>query len=190
MGSYVLNHQRPCVVRPGSSYFFLTTCGVILAAGVLFTSARCYGQQQLVLLRGESVVARWEVGDLIQCKLRKGEKTITRIRELHDFYLLTVSADTVWYWQISKFRVHQRVDMTRGLGGALFMGGVSFFLIDQFNTSFIVSGGPQISRPVATASLLSVALGSAILFLKPRYQKTRGRVIRQIDVSSPFFRAK
>lgn len=115
---------------------------------------------------------------------------ITRIRELNEFYLLTVSADTVWYGQISKFRVHQRVDLTRGLGGALFMGGVSFFLIDQFNTSFIVSGGPQISRSVATASLISVALGSAILFLKPRYQKTRGRVIRQIDASSPFFRAK
>lgn len=156
----------------------------------LFAYADVPAQTQLILLKRETVIARWEEGDLLQYKLKSGEKGLGRIRQLHEFFLVTASLDTIYYHRIAKFRVHQRIDVTRGLGGALFMGGILYFLIDQFNTSFIVFGGGQFSRRVITSSLSMVALGTSMVFLKPRYQKTRGRSMRVIDSSSLFYRPK
>ncbi len=146
--------------------------------------------QQLVLLKRETVVARWEVGDLLQYKLKSGEKGLGRIRELHDFFLITTSYDTIQFIELAKLRVHQPVDVTRGLGGALFLGGMLYFLVDQFNATFIIQNVDPIDPAVVRASVTMVALGSALLFLKPRYQTTRGRLLRHIDPTSPFYRPK
>jgi hypothetical protein len=161
-----------------------------LLLALIFSGFCVQGQTQLVLLKRETVVARWEVGDLLEFKTKRGEKGLGRIGELHDFFLVTTAFDTVRYLDLAKVRVHRRVDVTRGVGGALFMGGILYFLVDQFNAAFIIQNADPIDPAVVRASLTMVALGSALLFLKPRYQPTRGRLLRKIDSASPFYRAK
>ncbi len=155
---------------------------------LLYTCTPC-SAQQLVLLKREKVVARWEEGELIGYKMKSGEKGVSRIRELHEFFLFTDSADTIWYHQIAHLRSYQRRSPGLNLGGALFSGGLMVLGVDLINNAFFVPGGARFSIPLAPVMAMSTAVGGAILFLKPKYQRTRGRVIKKVDDTSPFFKS-
>lgn len=160
---------------------------VLLFLLVFPVGAAC-AQSQLVFLKNETVIARWEAGDLIDVKLKSGEKTTFAIAILGPFYFVTPTLDTVRFLDIDKVKVARRVSLFRGIGGALFWGGIGLFLVDQFNTTFIVRGGPQISESVLTTSLVGVGVGSVLLLAKRNYFPLRGRKLLSVDSSSPFYR--
>lgn len=163
----------------------MTKC-LLIVVGCLFLQ-QAFAQKQLVFLKRETVVARYTEGDYFRCKLKNGEYREGRIIALREFAIITTN-DTLAFSQLGKVRLKpQKTSVTSGIGGALFVGGILYFTIDQFNTLF-VDGQKGIDSGVVKASLIMTSAGAALIFIKPKYRKAWKYRLRTIDYTSPFYR--
>ncbi|TXH26509.1 MAG: hypothetical protein E6Q96_07750 [Cyclobacteriaceae bacterium] len=161
----------------------------ILCCFVFGIGAATFGQQQMVLLKRGDVVARFEQGDNIKCKLRNGKtKEGMAIRYTDTFILLR--GDTIMFSDIYKIHAKgkRKADFRQKVGTVLLIGGVGYFAIDQINTLFFVKGQSGIDEGVAITSGSLVAAGAALTFLRSPYIKVRGLSIRMITPESRYYR--
>lgn len=145
-------------------------------------------QEQLILLKRESVVVRFTEGEYLRCKLKNKEKREGKIIELTETQIIT-SNDTLSMSSIESLNVKgkRKVNVTRGIGGLLFIGGLGYFAIDQINR-LIVDGADDFDEKGAMISLSVAATGAAILFIKRPYKKVYGHTLKTIDYTSRFYR--
>ncbi len=145
-------------------------------------------QKQLILVKRESVVVRFTEGQYLRCKLKNKQKKEGRIMELTDTHIITTN-DTLTITSIESLNVKgkRKVNVTRGIGGLLFIGGLGYFAIDQINR-LIVSGADDFDEKGAVISLSFAATGAAILFIKSPYKKVYGHTLKTIDYTSRFYK--
>jgi hypothetical protein len=145
-------------------------------------------QEQLILLKRESVVVRFTEGEYLRCKLKNKEKREGKILELTETQIIT-SNDTLSMSSIESLNVKgkRKVNVTRGIGGLLFIGGLGYFAIDQINR-LIVDGADDFDEKGVMISLSVAATGAAILFIKRPYKKVYGHTLKTIDYTSRFYR--
>lgn len=147
-------------------------------------------QKQIILLKRESVVARFTEGEYLRCKLKNKEKREGKILELTETQIIT-SNDTLSISSIESLNLKgkRKVNVTSGIGGLLFISGIGYFAIDQVNR-LIVKGAEDFDEQVAITSLVLTASGAAILFLRSPYKKVYGHTLKTIDYTSRFYRLK
>ncbi len=153
----------------------------------LFSIGSLYGQKQLVLVKRESVVVRFTEGEYLRCKLKNKQKKEGKILELTDTHIIT-SNDTLSITSIESLSMKgkRKTNVTRGIGGLLFIGGLGYFAIDQVNR-LIVDGADDFDEKGAIISLSVAATGAAILFIKRPYKKVYGHTLKTIDYTSRFY---
>ena len=147
-----------------------------------------HAQRQLVFFKHGEVVYRFMEGSDFKCILKNHQRKEGFIVELNDFSMIT-SNDTIAFQSIAKLYGNgtQRINVTTGIGGLLFIGGLGYIAIDQLNAAlgYTPSGFDQTDRN----ALIVAGVGAAILFLRPRTQRVeRGNMmIRVIDYKSPYY---
>ncbi|MEY4929628.1 MAG: hypothetical protein RI909_352 [Bacteroidota bacterium] len=157
---------------------------------VLVSLTAVEAQKQLILLKRESVVARFTEGEYLRCKLKNKTKKEGKIIELTDTHLIT-SNDTLTISSIESLNMkgRRKISVTSGIGGLLFVSGIGYFAIDQANR-LIVKGAGDFDEQVAITSLALTATGAAILFIKSPYKKVYGHALKTIDYTSRFYLLK
>jgi hypothetical protein len=156
----------------------MKACAFIFLS-VLLSAVSAKAQKQLILLKRESVQVR---------KLKNKEKREGKILELNETQIIT-SNDTLLIGSIESLYVKgkRKVNVTRGIGGLLFIGGIGYFAIDQVNR-LIVKGADEFDEQVALTSLAMTATGAAILFIHSPYKKVYGHTLKTIDYTSRFYK--
>jgi len=152
------------------------------------STASAMAQKQLILLKRENMVVRFTEGEYLRCKLKNKEKKEGKILELTDTHIIT-SNDTLSIASIEALNMKgkRKVNVTRGIGGLLFVGGLGYFAIDQINR-LIVEGAGDFDEKGAVISLSMAATGAAILFIKRPYKKVYGHTLKTIDYTSRFYK--
>lgn len=170
--------MRP--IKPTSIYALLFFASI---------SFFCAAQKQLVFLQRDNVIARFTEGDRFKFKLKNHQKKEGYIYELTDFSMITSGLDTIPFLSIHKIRVkRQGVNVSQGVGGLLFLGGLLYIAIDQAN-SVVGSTKRGFDETDQTALALAGA-GAAVLFIKPKYKRVnRGVTIRAIDYRSLYYKS-
>ncbi|MBX2896419.1 MAG: hypothetical protein KF763_13300 [Cyclobacteriaceae bacterium] len=148
-----------------------------------------FGQQQLVLLKRGEVVARFEQGDNIKCKLRNG-KTKEGMALRYTEVSVILRGDTIMFSDIYKIyaKGKRKADFRQKVGTVLMIGGVGYFAIDMVNTLLFVEGQSGIDEGVAITAGSLAAVGAALTFIRSPYMKVRGLSIRMITPESRFYR--
>ena len=62
---------------------------IILLIVFMATTMLCVGQQQLVMIRNDQVVARYYEREDFRCKLKNGKELDGRISEMAEFFIVT-----------------------------------------------------------------------------------------------------
>jgi uncharacterized membrane protein YgdD (TMEM256/DUF423 family) len=165
----------------------MKACAFIFLS-VLLSAVSAKAQKQLILLKRESVQVRFTEGEYLRCKLKNKEKREGKILELNETQIIT-SNDTLLIGSIESLYVKgkRKVNVTRGIGGLLFIGGIGYFAIDQVNR-LIVKGADEFDEQVALTSLAMTATGAAILFIHSPYKKVYGHTLKTIDYTSRFYK--
>lgn len=150
-------------------------------------------QRQLIVLKNEEVLARYQKGDAIHFA-RAGEKEIQiqRILDMNDT-LLMMNMDSVAYYRIARLDIRARKSATyaQRLGMYMMVAGVILPLAELLNTGVIQNDEPSVSSGVWVASGVLVGGGAILAFVKKPYFKP-GRKFRLmiVDDRSPFYKVK
>lgn len=167
---------------------------IILFLFFIALSAEVVAQQrQLVILKNETVLARYQVGDVLRF-FRAGDKQIQeqKILDMNDT-LIMMSLDSVAYYRITKLDIRGRKESTFGqkLGANMIIAGALLPLAELVNTGLVQKQGASISPGIGIASGVLVGTGAALLFIKKPYFKP-GRKHRMfiVDKRSPFYYVK
>jgi hypothetical protein len=76
------------------------------------------------------------------------------------------------------------------IGKFLVVGGVGYFVIDQFNTVIVQGDKASIDEGVATTSAVMVGVGLPMLLIKKKSQRIGGRYrLMTVEEGSPFYLA-
>lgn len=155
---------------------------------ILFCVFELQAQKQFILLKRQSVVARFSEGEYIRLKLKNGSFREGRIMQLQDGLIIT-SNDTIPFISIGKINVkgHRKKDTQSSLGKLLLIAGVGYFAIDRVNTWFFVEGQSGLDEGVSITSAALAGTGALLLFAKSPYMKVRGLSMRTIDYTSRFY---
>ncbi len=157
-------------------------------------SSTAVGQQrQLIVLKNEEVLARYQNGDVIHfARAQDKEILVQRILDLNDT-LLMMNFDSVVYYRIKKLDIRGRkqTSYAQKLGAYMIFAGVVLPLAELLNTGVIQNDEPSVSAGVWAASATLLAAGSALVFIKKPYFKP-GRKYRLmiVDNRSPFYKVK
>lgn len=162
--------------------FFLLTCFCAHAQ-----------QRQVVILKNERVLARYQVGDVLPFA-REQDKTIQlqKILALNDT-LIMMNLDSVTYYQIKKLDIRGRRDRTfaEKLGAYMMLAGVVLPAADLLNTTVIRKQDASIDKGVAVTAGALFAGGALLFFIKkPYFKPGRKNRILIVDQDSPFYKTK
>jgi len=173
----------------------------ILCTKILFILLFCgsgfsaLSQRQLVVLKNEEVLARYQIGDVIHFA-REGDKEILvqRILDMNDT-LLMMNFDSVAYYRIKKLDIRGRKANTyaQKFGRYMMIAGVMLPLIELLNTGVFQDESQEahISSGVAIASGVLLAGGAILTFTKkPYFKPGRKNHLMIVDNRSPFYKAK
>jgi hypothetical protein len=167
---------------------------IVLFLFFMACSANTIAQQrQLVILKNETVLARYQVGDVLHF-FRQGdtEVQVQKILDLNDT-LIMMNLDSVAYYRITKLDIRGRKSSTFGqrLGATMLVAGLVLPAAELLNTGVIQKQGASISPGVGIASGVLVGAGAAFVFIKKPYFKP-GRKHRMfiVDKRSPFYYVK
>lgn len=165
---------------------------VILFFLALFCSGAAYSQRQLIVLKHEEVLARYQKGDVIHfARATDKEIQIQRILDLNDT-LLMMNFDSVAYYRIVKLDLRERKENTfaQKLGPYMMVAGAVLPLIELLNTGVFQDENREasVSPGVWVASGVLVGGGAMLAFIKKPYFKP-GRKFRLmiVDERSPFY---
>lgn len=190
----VKSHIRLAPVIGASQSSFQKYLYFVLLFCVLH--AATFGQErQLIVLKNEEVLARYQKGDAIHFA-RPGEKEIQiqRILDMNDT-LLMMNMDSVAYYRIAKLdiRARKRTTYAQKLGVYMMAAGVLLPVIELLNTGVFqdTNREPHVSQGVLIASGVLVAGGAIFTFTqKPYFKPGRKNRLMIIDKRSPFYKAK
>ena len=155
----------------------------------IFISVAAAGQKQLVLLSREKVLMRFNPGDEFKISL-KGEKKKwdSYINNLFDTAVV-VHKTVVPLHKIDKIYFKQS-GLINLIGKFLVVGGVGYFVIDQFNTVIVQGDKASIDEGVATTSAVMVGVGLPMMLIRKKSQRIGGRYrLRVVEEGSPFYLA-
>jgi len=146
-----------------------------------------YGQKQLVLLKGEKVLLRLSPGDDIVFKIKGGDSRINSyVNNLFDTAVMV-------HQLIVPFRKIDRIyfkhkNFANRIGGLLVVGGVGYFLIDQFNTVVVHGEKATWNENVGTASIIMTGVGLPMMLIKKKSQRIKpGYTLMTVEEGSPFY---
>lgn len=148
-------------------------------------------QRQVVVLKNETVLARYKVGDVISFA-REGDKEILqqKILDLNDT-LIMMNLDSVSYFRIKKLDIRGRKPGTfaQRLGAYMIAAGVILPLAELINTGWVQDDKEaSISGGVAIASGVLLVGGAALVLIKkPYFKPGRKHRILIVKKGSPFY---
>jgi hypothetical protein len=155
----------------------------------LLVCATCtlQAQKQLVLLKREKVIMRFNPGDAIVISLKgKKQRIDSYINNLFDT-AVALHNTVVPLHKIDRV-YFSHTGLVNLIGKFLVVAGVAYFVIDQFNVIVVNGDEPSLNEDVTAASVAMVAVGLPMMLIKKKSQKLTGKY-RLITVSegSPFY---
>jgi len=159
----------------------------ILLLTLFFSVGRVYSQKQLVLLKREKVLLRLNYGDDFNYRL-KGSKTVmpSYVNNLYDTAVLA-HKDIIPFHKIDRI-YFKHSSFGNRFGTFLVIGGVGYFLIDQFNEVIVHGEEPTIDENVATTSAILVGAGLPLMLIKKKSQRLGGKYrLLTVEKGSPFY---
>ena len=154
-----------------------------------FVGVFAQGQKQLVLLSREKVIMRFNPGDEFTISLKGQKKKLeSYINNLFDTAVM-VHKTLVPLHKIDKIYFKQS-GLLNLIGKFLVVGGVGYFVIDQFNTVIVHGEKASIDEGVATTSAVMVGVGLPMMLIKKKSQRIGGRYrLMTVEEGSPFYLA-
>ena len=151
-------------------------------------SRGAYAQKQLVLLKGQKVILRLYPGDDIELKMRGNEDRIySYVNNLFDTALM--AHETLIPFSKIERIYFVRPNLMNKLGTALIIGGVGYFLIDQFNTIIVQGEDPNFDENVTKTSAIMVGVGLPMMLIKKKSQRMKaGYHLLTVESGSPFYK--
>ncbi len=161
--------------------------GLLLTLACAF-SPDAYAQKQLVLLSHQTVYLRLVPGDEIVYKLKGSDVKVTSyINNLFDTAILAHKT-VVPFHRIERL-YFKRSSFINKIGKGLFVGGIGYFAIDQFNTIVVQGEKPSLNENVTTASVVMVAAGLPMMLINRRSLKLKkGYRLLTVEPDSPFYK--
>jgi hypothetical protein len=140
---------------------------------LLIVSFLSLGQTQLVLLKREKLIARFEYGDDIKYKLKKSTLyTKAVMLGATEFAILTFN-DTVPFSTIERVSLKGHRSSSSLLSKFLITAGFAYFALDQVNHVIIQGQKPDLEPTVWKPSLVLVATGYALKLARKRSLRIR-----------------
>jgi hypothetical protein len=158
---------------------------VLLLSSLTLSSAYC--QKQLVLLKREKVLLRLYYGDEIVYRLQ-GSKTVrtSYVNNLYDTAVLA-HKEIVPFHKIDKV-YFKHSSFGNRFGTFLVIGGVGYFLIDQFNEVVVHGEKATINEDVATTSAVLAGVGLPLMLIKKKSQRIGGKYrLLTVEKGSAFY---
>jgi hypothetical protein len=140
-----------------------------------------------VLLKREKVLLRLYYGDDFNYTL-KGSKTIrySYVNNLYDTAVLA-HKDIVPFHKIDKIYFTHSSFGNR-IGTVLVIGGVGYFLIDQFNQVIVHGEKATIDENVAVTSAVLAGVGLPLMLIKKKSQRIGGKYrLLTVEKGSSFY---
>ena len=164
----------------------LLTIGLVVL--LVSFSRDAYAQKQLVLLKGQKVILRLYPGDEIELKMRGNEDRIySYVNNLYDTALMAHET-LIPYSKIERI-YFVRSNLLNKLGTALIIGGVGYFLIDQFNTIIVQGEDPNFDENVTKSAVIMVGVGLPMMMIKKKSQRIKaGYHLLTVEAGSPFYK--
>jgi hypothetical protein len=163
--------------------FFLTI------AVWMYALSFSHGQKQLLLIKGEKVLARFNPGDEFVISLKGDKKKLkSYVNNLFDTAVL-VHKTVVPIHKIDKVYFKQS-GLVNLIGKFLVVAGVAYFLIDQFNVIVVDGNEATLNDNVTNTSVALVAVGLPMVLIKKKYRRIHGRTrLMVVNEKSPFYLA-
>jgi hypothetical protein len=174
------------VSRPGAAILFCL---------FLTVSSSAFAQRQLIVLKQEQVLARYQEGDILHFfRAKDKEIQIQKILDMNDT-LLMMNQDSVAYFRIVKLDIRGRKKGTfaQKLGAYMMFAGVLLPAIELLNTGVFQDEdrNATVSPGVLTTSAVLIGGGAALVFIKKPYLKPRRKYrLMIIDKRSPFYKVR
>jgi hypothetical protein len=159
----------------------------MLIAMTLSQSLSVYGQKQLVLLKKQKVLLRLTFGDELILKTKDSDTKITSyVNNLFDTAVM-VHQTIIPFHKIDRV-YFKRSNFANKVGTILVIGGIGYFVIDQFNVMVVNGDKPTLNDNVTTTSLGMTAVGLPMMLIKKKSQRIRGRhKLLTVEEGSPFY---
>ena len=154
---------------------------------MVFLPLISFCQKQLVLLKREKVLLRLNYGDDFNYRL-KGSKVVmpSYVNNLYDTAVLA-HKDVIPFHKIDRI-YFEHSSFGNRLGTFMVIGGVGYFVIDQFNEVIVHGEDPTIDENVATASAILVGAGLPLMLIKKKSQRLGGKYrLLTVEKGSPFY---
>lgn len=158
---------------------------------VLFGVKLGSAQNQLVLLKGEKVLARYKEGEDITYKLKKEANYKTGyLIAVEDFFIVT-SKDTIPLINVDKIDLRRKSYDTRlnVAGAALVTIGIGYFVIDQFNSVVVRNQGFNESEGSWLPAAIATGIGLPLMAIKRKKHHIGWKYkLRSASPGSPFYK--
>jgi hypothetical protein len=144
-------------------------------------------QKQLVMLKREKVIMRFNPGDEFVISLKGDKKKMTSyINNIFDTAVM-VHKTLIPLHKINKI-YFKRSGLVNLIGKFLVVAGVGYFVIDQFNVVVVDGDKPSLNDNVTNASVAMVAAGLPMMLIRKKYQRVGGKFkLIAVDRDSPFY---
>jgi hypothetical protein len=150
-----------------------------------------FSQNQLVMIKGEKVLATYKEGDDITLKLKKQNQFKTGyIIKVEDFFIVT-NHDTIPLINIDKIDLKRKTYSTRlnVFGTTLATIGLGYFLIDQFNSILVKKQGFDESEAAWKPAAMLVGVGLPMMLIKKKKHHVGWKFkLRAASPGSPFYK--
>ncbi len=150
-----------------------------------------FAQNQLVMIKGEKVLAVYKEGEDITLKLKKQNQFKTGyLIKVEDFFIVT-NHDTIPLINIDKINLKQKSYGTRlnVFGTTLATIGLGYFLIDEFNSILVKKQGFDESEAAWKPAVILVGVGLPMMLIKKKKHHVGWKYkLRAASPGSPFYK--
>jgi len=163
----------------------------LLFAVVFFVTKGSLAQNQLVLLKGEKVLARYKEGDDITYKLKKQAHYKTGYLVTIEDFFIVVSRDTIPYITIDKVDLKSKTYSTKlnVVGTFLCTVGFGYYAIDQFNSIVVKKQGFDEDAAAWKPAAIMLGAGLPLMLIKKKKHHVGWKYkLRAESPGSPFYK--
>jgi hypothetical protein len=162
--------------------------GILLVWCILLTApGDSYGQKQLVLLKKEKVILRLYPGDEIILRTKGSHTKMTSyVNNLSDTAVM-LHQTIIPFYKIDRL-YFKHSSFGNRFGAMMVVGGVTYFLVDQFNTIVVQGEEATWNKNVGNVSVAMVAIGLPLWLIKKKSQRIKpGYKLLTVEEGSPFY---
>ena len=159
----------------------------LLITLAVYACSAAQAQKQLVLLRHQKVIMRFNPGDefVISVKGEK-QKINSYINNLFDTAVM-LHRTIIPIHKIDRVYFRQS-GIVNLVGNFLVVGGAAYFLIDQFNVVVVNGDKANLDEEVTVVSATMVGVGLPMMLIRKSSQKVRGKYrLLTVQKGSPFY---